>query len=208
MDNVYRIKEFGKRIGKSCSTLRRWDKEGRLKPKRGLGGHRFYDEADIRVALFQKTTIQNQLNIVYCRVSSKSQKDDLATQHQAMEHFCLGAGIPISEIYDEVAGGMNFNRKIFLSIIDKIEQYEVSKLVVAHKDRLVRFGFAFFEHFAKKHGCEIIVANQINLSPQQEMVEDLMSIVHCFSSRLYGLRNYKKQIADAAKVKNDQNTDN
>ena len=83
--------------------------------------------------------------------------------------------------------------------MDRIEQGEISKLVIAHKDRLVRFGFGFdfFFLFAQKHGCEIVVANQEQLSPQQEMVEDLMAIVHCFSSRLYGLRNYKKKIKEA-----------
>jgi len=79
-----------------------------------------------------------------------------------------------------------------------IEKGEISQLIIAHKDRLVRFGFDFFFIFAQKHGCNIIVANQEELSPQQEMVEDLMAIVHCFSSRLYGLRNYKKNIREAA----------
>lgn len=93
---------------------------------------------------------------------------------------------------------MNFKRKKFLAIIDRIEHGEVSKLIVAHKDRLVRFGFDFFDIFAEKHGCKMVVVNQEQLSPQHEMVEDLMAIVHCFSSRLYGLRTYKKKIKEVA----------
>ncbi len=86
--------------------------------------------------------------------------------------------------------------------MNRIERGEIVNLIVAHKDRLVRFGFDFFDIFAQEHGCEIVVVNQEQLSPQQEMVEDLMAIVHCFSSRLYGLRNYKKKIKEAVEQNN------
>jgi predicted site-specific integrase-resolvase len=70
-------------------------------------------------------------------------------------------------------------------------------LVLAHKDRLARFGFEWFEHYARFNDCEVLVLNQERLSPEQEMVQDLMTIIHCFSSRLYGLRNYKKKLKEA-----------
>jgi predicted site-specific integrase-resolvase len=75
-----------------------------------------------------------------------------------------------------------------------MQRGEVSKILVAHKDRLMRFGFDLFAHIAQESGCEIVIVNQESLSPQQEMVEDLMSIVHTFSCRLYGMRKYKSQI--------------
>lgn len=89
---------------------------------------------------------------------------------------------------EEIAGGMNFKRKKFMAIMERIEHGEIKEMVIAHKDRFVRFGFGFeyFASFAQQHGCKIIVANQEHLSPQQEMVEDLMSIIHTFSCRLYG----------------------
>jgi len=80
---------------------------------------------------------------------------------------------------------------------------EISKLLIAHKDRLVRFGFDYFEHLAITNGCEIVIVNQDSLSPQQEMVEDLMAIIHTFSCRLYGLRKYKKNIKRAITNEND-----
>ena len=126
--------------------------------------------------------------------------DDLQSQVTAMETFCLGAGIPIDELIKEVGGGMNFRRKKFLALVERVERGEVGRLVIAHEDRLVRFGFDFFEWFAQRHGCKIVVANQESLSPQQEMVQDLMAIVHCFSSRLYGLRSYEKKIKEAAEA--------
>lgn len=103
----------------------------------------------------------------------------------------------------EIGGGLNFKRKKFLKIMRQIRLGEVKILVVAHKDRLSRFAFDFIEEFASWYGCEIIVANQESLSPQQEMVEDLMAIIHCFSCRLYGLRSYKKKIKEIASISLD-----
>jgi putative resolvase len=89
---------------------------------------------------------------------------------------------------------MNFRRKHFLAIVDRIQRSEIQKLLIAHKDRLMRFGFDLFSHMATENGCEIVVVNQESLSPQRGMVEDLMAIVHTFSCRLYGMRKYKREI--------------
>lgn len=113
-----------------------------------------------------------------------------------MESFCLGAGIAVDEWVQEIGGGMNLRRKKFLALMDRIEQDEVARLVIAHKDRLARFGFELIEHVAQRHGCEILIANAESLSPQQELVEDLLAIVHTFSCRLYGLRRYEKLLKD------------
>ncbi|WDN88521.1 hypothetical protein BuS5_01489 [Desulfosarcina sp. BuS5] len=192
MSKIYRINEFAKRIGKSASTLRRWDTEGRLIAKRTLTGQRYYDESDVRKILGIKDI--DRKTIVYCRVSSSNQKDDLKSQITAMEQFCLNCGIAVDEWIQEIGGGMNFKRKKFLFLMSRIATGEVKILIVAHKDRLCRFGFDFFEHMANENGCKIKVVNQESLSPHQEMVEDLMAIIHTFSCRLYGLRKYKKNI--------------
>lgn len=200
MSNIYRTSEFAKRIGKSASTLRRWDNEGRFVARRMPSGHRYYTDEDIYLIMgIEKPKVQKQV-VIYCRVSSRRQLDDLASQVLAMQTFCLGAGIPIDDLVKEIGGGMNFKRKKFLALMKQIEQGSVSKLIIAHKDRLSRFGFDYFNEFAKQHGCEIIVANQEHLSPQQEMVEDLMAIIHTFSCRLYGLRSYKKKIKEIAEM--------
>ena len=80
--------------------------------------------------------------------------------------------------------------------MEKVEHGEISELVIAHKARLVRFGFEWFEKFCADHGCVITVMNTESMSPESEMTKDLLSIVHCFSSRLYGLRKYKKKITE------------
>ena len=203
MSKIYRIGEFAKRIGKSPRTLRRWDANGVLVAKRHPSGHRYYDESDVRQVfggdpVFRRT-------IVYCRVSSAGQKDDLEGQVKAMEEFCRQSGIAVDEWITEIGGGMNFKRKRFLKLMDNIQQGGVAKLLIAHKDRLCRFGFDYFERMARESGCDFIVMNQESLSPQQEMIEDLLAIVHTFSCRLYGLRRYKKMLDNDLGTKNKPN---
>lgn len=116
-----------------------------------------------------------------------------------METFCLNRGLSVDDWVSEIGGGLNFKRKKFLSIMMSMLRGEISTIVVAHKDRMCRFAFDFILELATSVGCEIIVANQESLSPQQELVEDLMAIIHCFSCRLYGLRNYSKEIKETLK---------
>lgn len=113
-----------------------------------------------------------------------------------MEMYCRGAGIAVDEWVREIGSGMNFKRKRFLNLLDRIQRGEIEKLLVAHKDRLLRFGYDLIEHMAAENGCEMIVVNQNSLSPPQEMHEDLLSIVHTFSCRFYGMRRYKKQLRE------------
>lgn len=194
MSNIYRINEFAKRIGKAPSTIRRWEREGKLVAKRHPSGHRYFDETDVR--LLTGCVPERRGVVVYCRVSRAGQKDDLASQVAAMETYCLGAGIAVDEWIQEIGGGMNFKRKRFLTLVERIGRGEVRQLLIAHKDRLMRFGFDLFAHIAQQNGCEVVVVNQDSLSPQQEMVEDLMAIVHTFSCRLDGMRKYKQEIKD------------
>jgi hypothetical protein len=192
----YKPNQFAKMISVSVSTLRRWDNEGVLKARRTQTNHRYYTDEDIQGYKEAKDSGKKKLTLVYCRVSSANQRDDLKSQQLAMEQFCLAKGLVVDEYLSEVGGGMNFKRLILLDIMNKIENEEVATLVIAHKDRLCRFGFEFFEHFAKEHGCNLVVVNQPSLSPQEEMVEDMLSIIDAFSNRLDGLRKHKKEIKE------------
>ncbi len=188
----YRPHQFAEKVGLSVSTLRRWDNEGRLKAKRTSTNQRYYDDQDLKQVL-RLPEVEKKI-VVYCRVSTAAQKPDLESQMIAMQAFCLGGGVSVSEWRKEVGGGLNFKRKVFLELFDRIEAGEISQLIIAHKDRLCRFGFDFFERFAELHGCKIVVANQEKLSLQGELVSDMLAIIHSFSSRLYGLRKYKKNL--------------
>jgi putative resolvase len=92
-----------------------------------------------------------------------------------------------------VGSGLNYKRKNFTALMEMVERGEVAEIVIAHKDRLVRFGYAWFERFCANHGTTITDMNIESLSPEEEVTQDLLSIIHCFSSRLYSLRRYKKR---------------
>lgn len=189
-------------LGVSVKTLQRWEREGRLIPTaRTDSNRRLYTEAQIRDFIGLRQSVCEPTRwVAYCRVSSAAQKPDLVNQRKVLEEFVVAKGLANVEFVEEVGGGLNFKRKRFLELMEAIGRREVKTLILAHRDRLTRFGFEWFEHFARINGCELLVLNQERLSPEQEMVQDLMTIVHCFSSRLYGLRNYRKKLDEALKT--------
>ena len=192
------VAEAAKYVARSVKTLQRLDREGALVASRTDTNRRYYRRAQLDAWLHRTPEDPaSRTTVVYCRVSSASQKPDLKNQRSALEDFCVARGIPNPEFIEEVGGGMNFGRKRFLQLVDRVCLREVGTLIVAHRDRLTRFGFELLEHLCEAHGCSLLVLNSEKLSPEREMVEDLMTIVHCFSSRLYGLRNYRKALKDA-----------
>jgi predicted site-specific integrase-resolvase len=126
----------------------------------------------------------------------------LKNQKAKLEEFCIAKGIAVDEWIEEIGGGLNFKRPKFLKLMDGIIAGRIERLIIAHKDRLTRFGFDLLRHLCSRHQCELLILNTESLSPEREMVEDLMAITHCFSARLDGLRNYKKALKQA--LKNDQ----
>ena len=191
------VREAAARLNRSVKTLQRWDREGVLRPKRTPTGRRAYEVDQIDAFLGQAPTNTIRVPVAYCRVSSQAQRPDLTNQRSVLTDFCVAKALANVDFIEEIGGGLNFKRPKFLSIIDRITRGEVSHLVVAHRDRLTRFGFDLIAHLCTEHRCEILVLNDERQSPEREMVEDLMTIVHCFSSRLYGLRNYKKSLKAA-----------
>lgn len=196
MKHTYSPKEFGSLIGRTTKTLQRWDREGILKAHRSITNRRYYTHDQYLKIIGQKA--HNGKVVTYCRVSSAGQKKDLISQRNAVEAFCLAAGKAIDEKFEDIGSGLNYKRKYFLQLMEMVERGEVSEIIIAHKDRLVRFGFEWFEKFCRDHGVKILVMNAEALSPEEEMTKDLLSIIHCFSSRLYGLRKYKKKIVAMA----------
>ncbi|MGR5367035.1 IS607 family transposase [Photobacterium damselae] len=200
---MYSPAKFAAMIGKSVKTLQRWDSEGILIAYRNPKNRRYYTHDQYLEYIGVKANETKSKIVVYGRVSSPAQKPDLKNQISALEVFCAANGFAVDEWLTEVGSGLNYKRKKFNSLFLDIEMGKVSKVIIAHKDRLIRFGFEWFEAFAQRHGCEIVVMNQESLSPAEEVTQDLLAIIHCFSSRLYGLRKYKKEITDIAKTKED-----
>ena len=198
MENTFGIGHAATLLGITVKTLQRWEREGRLIPAaRTVSNRRRYTESQLRAFLRLPSLAAPGRVVAYCRVLSAAQRPDLVNQRRTLEQFTAARGLAVVECVEEVGGGLNFGRKRFLALMDAIGRGEVATLVLAHRDRLTRFGFDWFAHYAALHGCELLVLNQERLSPEQEMVEDLMTIVHCFSSRLYGLRNYRRELRAA-----------
>jgi putative resolvase len=181
-------KEAAKILGVSISSLRRWENEGKLKAIRTPGGQRRFVLEEIEEPAGIPRTIRT---VCYGRVSTHSQQDDLQRQ---LEH--LRSRYPEAEVISEVGSGLNFRRKKFLTILERIIDGDIQRLIVAHPDRLVRFGYELVKWLCQKFECELLVLNDRKLSPEQELVQDMLCIIHCFSSRLYGLRKYKSQLKE------------
>jgi len=199
---MYSVTTFAKQIGVSVKTLQRWDREGKLPAKRTVSGRRYYSKEDLAVALNQEAVPIARRTVAYCRVSSPAQRPDLANQRAALERYAQEKQIRIDEWIIEIGGGLNFERKRFLKLVDAILAGEVKRVVIAHQDRLVRFGFALLKHVCEQKQTELVVMNSETLSPEQELVQDLITITHGFSSRLYGLRNYRKALEKALRDEN------
>ena len=186
------------KIGMHKNTVKAWSLSGKWPARRTASGHRYYTDADVGYFGVERDRPELGRTVVHGRVSRRAQGDDLRSQQQAMETFCLGAGLAVDEWLTEIGGGLDCPRPVFRALRERIEHREPGLLPMAHEDRLCRFGFDRFAYFAESHGCEIRVVNQPSLSPQAEWAEDLMDVVDSFSGRLPGLRRYRKQIREAA----------
>ena len=202
MKTTYSPKEFGALIGKSVITLQKWDRKGILKAHRSPTNRRYYTHDQYLEYRGLKAAEKGQ-TIVYARVSGAAQKPDLVNQVKALEAYCQVHQIKVDEWMQEIGSGLNYKRKHFNRLMEMVELGQVRGIVIAHRDRLVRFGYEYFEAFCERHGTSLVVINGEAMSPEQELVRDLIAIVTVFSARLHGLRSYKKAIKDAA-LKKDQ----
>jgi predicted site-specific integrase-resolvase len=201
MENTMSTGKAAQLLGVSVKTLQRWEREGRLIPvARTDSNRRLSPETQIRevIGLRQANHAPPTL-VASCRVSRAAQKPDLANQRNVLEEVVVAKGLAGVEGIEEVGGGLNVTRKRFLARMDEIGRREVTMLILAPRDRLTRFGVEWFERDAKTHGCAVLVLTQERLSPEPEMVQDVMTIVHGCSSRRYGVRNDRKQVDAALK---------
>ena len=190
------IGKAAERMGVHPKTLQRWDRSGRFVAQRTATNRRYYTPDQIDAYLCRRVDQPRRI-VAYCRVSSQAQRPDLDNQVRVVAEFCAARGLADIEVIKEIGGGLNFKRKGFNEIVLAITRREVGTLVVAHKDRFARFGFDLLSNLCEATDCMLLVLNQEHLSPEREMVEDMLAIVHCFSARLYGLRNYRKALAKA-----------
>lgn len=195
MSKYVSIGEAAKSLGVSTQTLRRWDLDGKLVAERTPGGRRRYRVSD--VAQFNPLGINRAAlerpTVAYARVSSHDQKDDLARQVKVLEMYCAAQGWSFSTITD-LGSGMNYRKRGLTTLLDAILDDRVGRLVLTHKDRLLRFGAELVFAVCEAKNVEVVIINQgENRSFEQELAEDVLEIVTVFSARLYGARSHKNK---------------
>ena len=197
MEHTYSPKQFGELIGKSVNTLQKWDRKGILPAYRSPTNRRYYTHEQYLQYRGLISSAQG-LVIAYARVSSPSQKKDLAQQKEALRAYAAEHGIKVDQWIEDLGSALNDNRKGFNQVIEQIELGQVARLIIGYEDRFVRFGYDWFEQFCERHGTAITVMNGETFSPEEELVRDLIAIVTVFSARLHGLRSHKNLIRAAA----------
>jgi len=188
MEKLYTIKEAKRLLGVTTRTIQRWDKEGKIRVVRTIGGRRRIPESEIKRILGLK---EDRIILGYARVSSSTQKDDLDRQKRLIEKYAREKGYGEVQIISDVGSGLNEKRKGFLKLLEMVSERKVSKVIVAYEDRFTRFGFETLKRLFSAFGTEIEVINHEDKTPHEELVEDLITIVSRFAGRLYGMRSHK-----------------
>jgi len=182
-------------LGVTVRTLHRWELDGKIKSTRTAGGHRRYDIIDL---ISNKS--DTQLTVGYARVSSHDQKEDLTRQVIVLESYCAKHGWGF-EIIQDLGSGMNYKKKGLIRLIKLITSYQVERLVLTHKDRLLRFGSDLIFTLCEQFGTEVIIINRSDDSTfEEDLASDVLEIITVFSARLYGSRSHKnKKIVEELK---------
>ena len=182
------IGKFAKTVGVTTTTLRRMHQSGELIPAHiSNGGTRYYSTEQLK--LFQSSN-NERIVIGYCRVSTPSQKDDLETQVQNVKSYMYAKGYKF-DIIKDIGSGINYKKKGLKELINRIENNEVSKVVILYKDRLIRFGFELIEYLCEINNVEIEVIDNSECSKDKELKDDLIQIITVFANRLYGQHSKK-----------------
>jgi predicted site-specific integrase-resolvase len=197
MNRFIKIGEAAQVLGVSVQTLRRWEKDGSLLPDRISEGKTRYYLLDKLLGFSKK---EADLTIGYARVSSHDQKKDLKTQADALSIYCVKHGWSY-KIIEDLGSGMNYKKKGLHQLLNLILQRKIKRLVLMHKDRLLRFGAELIFTLCEIHNIEIILINQgQDLSFEEELAQDVLEIITVFSARLYGSRSKKNlKLIEAAK---------
>lgn len=205
MGKLVNISDAAQILGVTTTTLRNWDKKGLLKPDELTKGkaRRYRIESLRNVNRNIVFTKDDLKTIAYARVSSHDQKEDLTRQVHLLELYCSKHGYKY-EVIQDIGSGMNYYKKGLTKLIDLILDNHVQRLILTHKDRLLRFGAELVFSICEAKNVEVIIINQGDEAPsfEEELAKDVLEIITVFSARLYGIRSKKnkKLITDLEKV--------
>lgn len=194
MNRLVAIGEAAKILGVSITTLRRWEKEGKLLPEPSTSTHRRYKLSNLQAQTkIPVPTEDTRKTIAYARVPSHDQKEDLARQKQVLELYCAKQGWTF-ELISDLGSGMNYHKKGLKSLLKQIINGEVGRLVITHKDRLLRFGAELVFAICETKSVQVVILNQGEEATfEEDLAKDVLEIITVFSARLYGSRSRKNQ---------------
>ena len=177
-------------------TLYQWKAKGKINAKQLSTKKILYD-----IDSFEEFQPNIKKNVIYARVSNTTQADDLSRQIEIVKSYAISNGVKIDKVYKDIASGMNENRKEFNLMLREIFAGNIDKVFVSYKDRLTRFGFDYFKNIFAEFGVEIVVIDELeetNSDFQKELLNDLISIIHNFSMKLYS--NKRKKLKEIEKL--------
>ena len=187
-----KAKEVLRLLRISRQTLTKYVKDGLIEVETLPNGRYEYNENSVYKFLNKDL---KRKTYIYARVSTSKQKRDLENQIELLKQFCFTNGYVISGIYSDIASGINFEkRNDFFKMLDEIIDNKVERVVITYKDRLSRVGFDLFYHLFKKYNCEIVIMSEVGSEKldSQEIFEEIVSLLHCYSMKLYSKRKIQK----------------
>ena len=186
------ISEAAKVVGVAPGTLRRWEREGKIKPERTAGGNRRYTLAMLKQHMAHQSPVEKK-TVAYARVSSHDQKADLERQQQMLEMYCAAQGWQF-EIVADLGSGINYYKCGLRKLLSMILDGKINRLVLTHKDRLLRFGAELVFAICEEKQVEVVIINQGDESSfEEELAKDVLEIITVFSARLYGSRSHRNK---------------
>lgn len=194
MERLLTLKEACRLLGVHPNTLRKWDKQGKIRVVRTVGGRRRIPESEVKRLMGIKEIDVSRRAAIYVRVSShdQKQKGDLERQKQHLLKYARTRNYEVAAILEDVASGLDENRKGLNKLFNMVDRREIGVVIVSFKDRLTRFGFKYLERYFSSHNVKIEVVDvEEPKDVHQELVEDLIAIVSGFAGKLYGLRSHK-----------------
>lgn len=199
MSKLVPIAEAAKALGVSPQTLRRWEREGKAVPtEKTAGGRRRYDLAKLRPDLFRCESVSDRKTIAYVRVSSRDQSESFERQKKLLEMYCAAAGWDC-EIVVDFGSGMNYRKRGLKRLIGGILDESVGRLVLTHKDRLLRLGSELIFALCEAKNVEVVILNRGESSQgedtafEEDLASDVLEIAAIFAARLYGGRSQKAE---------------
>lgn len=197
------IGKAAKAAGVTVTTLREWDKAGKVVSERTPGGHRRYEIESV-LSYANRNKNCDKITVIYVRISKAMDPAELGKQKQILQLYCASKGWKYRTIED-IGSGLNYNRQGLLELIKLIETNQLERIVLNYKDRLMRFGNELIKEICKYHNVEIVtITEDEEKCYEEELIEDALSIITMFSAKLYGSKSskYRMVLEEAKKIFN------